>query len=72
MILTVVQTDIGSSSGKRFFSSEPTESVHAVVEADVDDWFAELDRTLNKSAAIVERCVAEGEPSTVNPLRATS
>jgi len=72
MILTVVQTDIGSSSSERFFSSEPSESVHAVVEADVDDRFAELDRTLDKSAAIVERRVAEGKPSTVNPLRATS
>jgi len=52
-ILTIVQADIGSSSGKSFFSSEPAESVHAVVEVYVDDRFAEFDRTLDESAAVV-------------------
>ena len=47
MILTIVQADIGSSSGKSFSSSEPTESVRAVVEVHVDDWFAKFDRTLD-------------------------
>jgi len=43
MILTVVQADICSSSSKRFFPTEPTKNVPAVVEANVDDRFAELD-----------------------------
>ena len=68
MILTVVQADIGSPPSKSIFPSEPTESVHAVIEADVDHWFSELDRTLDKSAAVVDRCVTEGKPSTVDPL----
>jgi len=72
VILTVVQADIGSSSGKRFFSSEPTESVYAVIEAYVDHRFTELDRTLDESAAIVRGCVTEGKPSTVDPLRINS
>jgi len=42
MILTVVQADIGGSSGESFFSGEPAESIHAVVEVYIDDWFAEL------------------------------
>jgi len=52
-ILTIIQADIGSSSGKNFFSSEPTKSIHAVVEAYVDDWFSEFDQTLDNSAAII-------------------
>ena len=69
MILTIVEADIGSSSGKSFLSSEPTEGIHAVVEVYVDDWFTELDRTLDKSAAVVNRSVTEGPPSTEEPLR---
>jgi len=42
MILTVVQADIGGSSGESFFSGEPAESIHAVVEVYIDDWLAEL------------------------------
>jgi len=42
MMLTIVQAHIGSSSSKSFLSSEPTESVHAVIEVYVDDRFAEL------------------------------
>ena len=72
MILTVVQADIGGSSSKRFFPGEPTESVHTVIEADVDDRFSELDRTLDKSAAVERRRVADGKRSTVNPLRIIS
>jgi hypothetical protein len=53
MILTIVQADIGSSSSKSFFSTEPTESIHAVIEVYVDDRFTELDRTLDESAAVV-------------------
>jgi len=56
-ILTIVEADIGSSSGKNFLSSEPTESVHAVIEVYVDDRFSELDRTLDESAAVVRRSV---------------
>ena len=72
MIHTVVQADIGSSSSKRFFSSEPTESVQAIVEVYVDHRFADLDRTLDESAAVVERCFTDGKPSTVDPLQITS
>ena len=72
MILTVVQANIGSSSSERFFPSEPTESVHAVIEAYVDHRFAELDRTLDESAAVVRRCITDGKPSTVDPLQITS
>jgi len=72
MILTIVQADIGSSSSKSFFSSEPTKSVQAVIEVYVDDRFVELDRTLDESAAIVRRPVTEGKPSTVDPLRIVS
>ena len=43
MILTVIQADIGSSPGESFFPTEPTKSIHAVVEAYVDHRFAELD-----------------------------
>jgi len=68
MILTVVQADIDSSSSKCFLSSEPTESVQAVIEVYVDDRFAEFDRTLDESAAVVRRRVTGGKPSTVDPL----
>jgi len=68
MIHTVVQVDIESSSSKRFFASEPTESVHAIIEAYVDHRLAEFDRTLDKSAAVVGRCFTDGKPSTVDPL----
>ena len=43
MILTVVQTDIGGSSSKSFFSCEPAKCIHAVVEVYVYDRFTELD-----------------------------
>jgi len=72
MILTIVQADIGSSSSKSFFPSEPTESVHPVIEVYVDHRFVELSRTLDESAAIVRRPVTEGKPSTVDPLRIAS
>ena len=72
MILTIVEADIGSSFGKNFFSSEPTESVHAVVEVYVDDRFTEFDRTLDESAAIVRRSVTYGPPSPEEPLRILS
>ena len=68
MILTVVQADIGSSPSKRFFSGEPTESVHAVIEVYVNDRFTELDRALDKSTAVVRRRVTDGKRSTVDPL----
>ena len=72
IILTVIQADIGSSSSKRFFPGEPAESVHAVIEAYVDDRFSELDRALNEGAAIVARCVTEGKSSAIYPLRIIS
>ena len=72
MILTVVQADIGSSSSKCFLSTEPTENVQAVIEVYVDHRFAELDRSLDESGAVVRRCVTDGKPSTVDPLRITS
>ena len=72
MIPTIVQADIGSSSGKRFFASEPTESVHAIIEVYIDHRFADLDRTLDKSAAVVDGSITDGKPSTVNPLQITS
>jgi len=72
MIHTVVQADIGSSSSKRFFSSEPTESVHAIIEVYVDHRFTDLDRTLDKSAAVVNRSITDDKPSAVNPLQITS
>ena len=72
MIPTIVQADIGSSSSKRFFASESTESVHAVIEVYIDHRFADLDRTLDESTAVVERCVTEGKRSTVDPLRIIS
>ena len=72
VILTVVQADISSSSGKRFFSGQPTESVYAVIEAYVDHRFTELDRTLDESAAVVRGCVTDGKPPTVDPLRISS
>jgi len=72
MILTVVQANIGSSTGESFFPTEPTESVHAVIEAYVDHRFADLDRTLDESAAVVGRCVTEGKRATVDPLQIAS
>ena len=53
-------------------SSEPTESVHAIIEVYVDHRFADLDRTLDKSAAVVDGSIADGKPSTVNTLQITS
>jgi len=41
--LTIVQAGIGNSPSKSFFSSEPTESVLAVVEVYVDDRLVERD-----------------------------
>jgi len=72
MILTVVQAEVGGSPSKRFFSGEPTESVHTVIEAYVNHRFAELDRTLDKSAGVDRRRVTNGERSTVDPLRIIS
>jgi len=69
VILTVVQADIGSSSGKRFFPSEETESAYTVIETDVDHRFTELDRTLDESGTVVRGRVADGKPSTVVPLQ---
>jgi len=43
MVLTIIQSDIGSSSSENFLSGQPTESVHTVVEVYVDDRFTELD-----------------------------
>ena len=68
-ILTVVQSDIGSSSSESFFSTKPTEGVYAVVEVYVDDWFTELDRTLDESVVIERRSVTDGETSTVDVLQ---
>ena len=68
IILTIVQTDVGSPSSKSLFSGKPTESVHAVVEVYVDNRFTELDRTLNDSATIVRGCVTDCERSTIEPL----
>jgi hypothetical protein len=53
ILLTVVQADICGSSSKGFFSAGPTESIRAVVEVGVDNQFTELDRALDKSAAVV-------------------
>ena len=72
MTLTIVQADISSSSSKSFFSSEPTEGVHTVIEIYVDDRFTQLDRTLDESAAVVRRPVADRKRSTVDPLCITS
>jgi hypothetical protein len=72
MILTIVQADICSSPNKSTFSSEPTESIHAVVEVGVDDRFTEFDRTLDKSAAVVRGSVTDGERFTIEPLQITS
>ena len=71
-LLTIVQADVGGSSSEGFFSGEPTESVHAVVEVYIDDWFAELNRTSNESAAIVRRSITSRESSTEEPLRTTA
>ena len=71
MVLTVVQSDIGSSSSESFLSAQPTEDVQAVVEVYVYNWFTEFDRALNKSAPVVRRSVTVGETSTVDPLRIT-
>ena len=72
MILTVVQANIGSSSSKCFLSTEPTKSVQAVIEVYVDHRFAEFDRSLDESGAVVRRCVTDGKCSTIDPLRITS
>ena len=72
MTLTIVEADIGSSSGKSFLSTEPTEGVHTVIEVYIDDRFAEFDRTSDESTAVVRRSVAEGPPSTEDPLRILS
>ena len=72
IILTIVQTDVGSPSTKSLFSGKPSEGVHAVVEVYVDDRFAELDRTLDDSGTIVRGSVAECERSTIEPLRVNS
>ena len=71
-MLTIMEADIGSSSSKSFFSSEPTESVHTVVEVYVDDWFSELDRTLDESAPVEGRSVTNGKSPTIEPLQETS
>ena len=72
IILTIVQTDVGSPSTKSLFPGKPTEGVQAVVEIHIDDRFAEFDRTLDESAAVVRRSVTEGPPSTEDPLRILS
>ena len=68
MMLTIVQTHICSSSSKSFFSSEPTESIQAIIKVYVDDWFVELNRTLDESATVERRPVTDGKRSTVDPL----
>jgi hypothetical protein len=68
IILTIMQADICGTSSKSLFPTEPTESVHAVIEVYVDHRFTELDRTLDESAAVIWRCFTDGKCSTVNPL----
>jgi hypothetical protein len=50
--LTIMQADVCGTSSKSLFSTEPTESIHAVIEVYVDHRFAKLDRTSDESAAV--------------------
>jgi hypothetical protein len=55
----ITQADICSSS------TEPTESIHAVVGVGVDNRFTELDRTVDESAAVIRGSVADTKSSAV-------
>jgi hypothetical protein len=70
--LTIIQAIIGSSPSKSLFPSQPTESIHAVIEVYVDDRFTELDRTLYDSAAIIRRTVTNRESSAEEVLVGTA
>ena len=72
IVLTVMQADVGSPPSKSFFSAKPTKGVQPVVEVYVDDRFAELDRTLDQSTAVVSRAVTDAERSSVEPLQIAS
>ena len=71
VILTIVKANICSTPSQNLFPTKETESIQPVIEVDVDNRFAKLDRTLCNGATVIGRSVTDGESTTIEPLAAT-
>lgn len=67
-VLTIVQPQIPDPSFLDLLSREETERAQAVIERDIDDGLAELERACNKGSPVVLRGRATCEATTVDPL----
>ena len=68
VIPTIVQAVVSCPPSYTLFSSEPTESIHTVVEVHVDDRFTKLDRSFYDRTAVISRAITNRESSTEEPL----
>ena len=50
--LTIVDTKVCNTSFLNFLASQETETVHTIVEGNVNDRIAELNRTRNKGGCV--------------------
>ena len=66
-LLTVVDSKVRNASFLHFLSGQETETVHSVIERNIDDRITKLGGTRNESGGIEHRSISNRESTPVDP-----
>jgi len=65
--LTIVDTKVRNTSFLDFLAGQEAETVHAVVERNIDDGITKFDGARNEGGGIEQRSISSREPTPVKP-----